>query len=391
MRKRTRRAAALTGAAATAVTGVLLVTLTTPAGAAPRHHGHGSTQDRLAAQSAKLSEATKRSRVGMYDHEMGSQIKKMATKSSLDTVRQAQQSAFRARMAGHDVKAAVTKRLTHAIWKESGGGHVHSTVKQKVDAVNWNKLYTVADTDIALRKTIRSIETRLSYLAHHKPAHKSPKAPKPSASTGDGPLQGIDVSGHQGNVNWSSYRAQGKKFAYIKATEGTGYTNPYWSSQFSGSYKAGLVRGSYHFARPDLSSGSSQARFFAGNGGGWSGDGKTLPGALDMEFNPAGSTCYGKSQSAMTSWIKDFVRTYHAKTSRYPVIYTAKSWWDQCVGGGHGLQKVSPIWVARYNSYAGALPSGWGNYTFWQYSDQPIDKNEFAGSSDRLRHLALGR
>ncbi|WP_344447756.1 GH25 family lysozyme, partial [Kitasatospora nipponensis] len=51
-----------------------------------------------------------------------------------------------------------------------------------------------------------------------------------SASDGLQPLvtqtKGLDVSSYQGNVNWSSVAANGAKFAYVKATEGTGYTNP---------------------------------------------------------------------------------------------------------------------------------------------------------------------
>ena len=62
-----------------------------------------------------------------------------------------------------------------------------------------------------------------------------------------------------------------------------GYKNPSFSSQYTGATKAGLIRGSYHFARPDQSSGAIQANYFASNGGGWSGDGITLPGVLDIE------------------------------------------------------------------------------------------------------------
>jgi hypothetical protein len=49
------------------------------------------------------------------------------------------------------------------------------------------------------------------------------------------------------------------------------------------SANVGMIRGAYHFALPNSSSGATQANYFAGNGGGWSWDGKTLPGALDIE------------------------------------------------------------------------------------------------------------
>jgi len=201
-------------------------------------------------------------------------------------------------------------------------------------------------------------------------------------------VYGIDVSGHQGNVDWTYWWNQGKRFAFVKATEGTGYKNPYFAQQYVGSYNRGFIRGAYHFALPDRSSGATQANFLASNGGAWSRDNQTLPAALDMEWNPYGSACYGKSQAGMKAWIKDFHDTYRARTGRWPVIYTSTSWWNQCVGGGHGFQNTVPLWVARYNSTVGTLPSGWTVWSFWQYSSSPIDQNRWNGSLDRLRVLA---
>jgi GH25 family lysozyme M1 (1,4-beta-N-acetylmuramidase) len=43
-------------------------------------------------------------------------------------------------------------------------------------------------------------------------------------------VKGMDVSSHQGNVNWQGAWNNGARFAYVKATEGTGYTNPYFAS-----------------------------------------------------------------------------------------------------------------------------------------------------------------
>ncbi|MEU5852453.1 lysozyme [Saccharopolyspora shandongensis] len=201
-------------------------------------------------------------------------------------------------------------------------------------------------------------------------------------------VAGMDVSGHQGNVDWGSWWNQGMRFAYVKATEGTGYKNPYFAQQYNGSYNVGMIRGSYHFALPDRSSGAAQANYFVDNGGGWSKDGKTLPGALDMEYNPYGSTCYGKSKSGMTAWIKDFSDTYHSRTGRWPVIYTSTSWWNQCVDGD--FSSTNPLWVARYASTVGQLPYKWGVWTIWQYTSSPLDKNTFNGAYDRLQALANG-
>ncbi|KAK7680196.1 hypothetical protein QCA50_016705 [Cerrena zonata] len=125
---------------------------------------------------------------------------------------------------------------------------------------------------------------------------------------------GIDVSHFQGAVNFEAAKANGISFAYIKATEGTTFIDPEFNTNYVAAANAGLIRGAYHFAHPDVSSGAAQANFFLAHGGGWSSDGITLPGTLDIEFNPSGAECYGLSASAMVAWIKDFSTTYHSKT-----------------------------------------------------------------------------
>ncbi|MGW3073244.1 lysozyme [Kitasatospora sp. NPDC001132] len=218
-------------------------------------------------------------------------------------------------------------------------------------------------------------------------------AAAPFASLAATQTPGLDVSSYQGNVNWSSVAANGAKFAYVKATEGTGYTNPSFAQQYNGSYNAGLIRGAYHFALPNASSGATQANYFVSHGGGWSADGKTLPPALDIEYNPYGATCYGLSQSAMVNWIRDFSNTVHSRTGRYPTIYTTTNWWTQCTGNNGGFGTTNPLWIARYASSVGTLPNGWGYQTFWQFADAgtfPGDQNYFNGAADRLRALALG-
>jgi GH25 family lysozyme M1 (1,4-beta-N-acetylmuramidase) len=205
--------------------------------------------------------------------------------------------------------------------------------------------------------------------------------------------EGVDVSSHQGDVAWATLWNSGVRWAYAKATEGTYYTNPYHSQQYGGSYAAGMVRGAYHFATPDTASGAAQADYFVGRGGGWSADGMTLPGALDIEWNPYGDACYGKSPSAMVDWIGDFLDRYRALTGRNAVIYTATSWWRQCTGDYAGFASANPLWIARYASTVGELPAGWDTYTMWQYtSTGPTvgDHDRFNGTVDRLRTLARG-
>ncbi|WP_405806134.1 lysozyme [Streptomyces sp. NBC_00210] len=205
--------------------------------------------------------------------------------------------------------------------------------------------------------------------------------------------EGVDVSSHQGNVNWSGLWSSGVKWAYVKATEGTYYKNPYFAQQYNGSYNVGMIRGSYHFATPDTTSGTAQADYFVNNGGGWSRDGRTLPGTLDIEWNPYGAACFGKTTSAMVTWIRDFLNRYKARTGRAAVIYTATSWWTQCTGNYSGFGASNPLWIARYDTTPGTLPGGWAYQTMWQYtSSGPIvgDHDKFNGALDRVVALANG-
>ena len=142
----------------------------------------------------------------------------------------------------------------------------------------------------------------------------------------------------------------GAQFAYVKASEGTAFVNPDFASQYDGAYQAGLIRGAYHFALPNQSSGAAQASYFVANGGGWTADGRTLPGALDIEYNPYGAECYGLSQSAMVSWIASFSDTYQALTSVWPVIYTTTAWWAACTGNYGGFAGQDPLWISRHHS-----------------------------------------
>lgn len=206
-------------------------------------------------------------------------------------------------------------------------------------------------------------------------------------------VEGVDVSSHNGSVSWSSLWNSGVRFAYAKATEGTSYTNPYFTQQYNGSYDRGMIRGAYHFALPDNSSGTSQANYFADHGGGWSRDGRTLPGVLDMEYNPYGDTCYDMSASELVRWIGDFVDQYRYRTGRDAVIYTSTTWWKKCTGNNGGFGSVNPLWIPRYSSSAGELPYGWDFHTIWQYTDSgPTvgDHNRFNGSMSRLQALANG-
>jgi GH25 family lysozyme M1 (1,4-beta-N-acetylmuramidase) len=203
---------------------------------------------------------------------------------------------------------------------------------------------------------------------------------------------GIDVSHYQGTINWSSVKAAGISFAYIKATEGTTYTDPLFSANYLHAYNAKVIRGAYHFAQPGSSSGATQAAYFASHGGAWSADNLTLPGMVDLEGG-----CYGLSTTSMRSWILSFYNEYKAKTTRDVVIYTSPSWWNTCTGGWSGMSALSPLFVANWTTAANpTIPAGFPYATIWQYTDAgsvsgisgAVDRDRFNGGSARLLALA---
>ncbi|SDP83743.1 lysozyme [Lentzea jiangxiensis] len=225
-------------------------------------------------------------------------------------------------------------------------------------------------------------------LEHEGPGDLRSASGSPPAA---GKVPGMDVSSHQGEVDWKSAWDEGARFSYVKATEGIRYRNPGFTQQYDGSHEIGMIRGAYHFALPDRASGAEQANFFVDNGGGWSPDGRTLPPALDVEYNPYGDTCYGLSQAAMTAWVKTFSDTVYARTKRHPMIYTSTTWWNECVGGSVEFGADNPLWIARYSTEVGPLPMGFDFHTIWQWQAAglfPGDQNLFNGRFEQLRRIA---
>jgi GH25 family lysozyme M1 (1,4-beta-N-acetylmuramidase) len=179
-----------------------------------------------------------------------------------------------------------------------------------------------------------------------------------AATTIDGP----DVSSYQHpngvGINWAKVKAAGKDFAIIKATEGTYYTNPYFSTDYAHAHRAGLVRGSYHFARPGYplrTTADAQADFFVSKLGSSLTTAATLPPALDLEVTG------GLHRGALVTWAQLFLLRVRALTGRTPMIYTYPYFWSAALHDPAGLSRY-PLWMA---SYDGAPPTP---PTLWQFT-----------------------
>lgn len=199
---------------------------------------------------------------------------------------------------------------------------------------------------------------------------------------------GIDVSSYQQEVEWTKWTNRNVRFVYVKATEGTGYRSDTLQKQVTRARSHGLIVGTYHYARPDLSSGRAEARYFVQHGGRWQGGTRTLPGALDIEQGGTKGACFGMSNDDLAKWVREFVTEYRQQTGVHPVIYTNAAFWRECIGAA-GEFSENPLWLAQYDTDAPhTIPAGWPEQTMWQHTSKPVDQNIFNGTLAQLEQWA---
>jgi GH25 family lysozyme M1 (1,4-beta-N-acetylmuramidase) len=193
---------------------------------------------------------------------------------------------------------------------------------------------------------------------------------------------GPDVADYQHpkghSINWNKVAKDGKDFAIVKATEGTTYTNPYFSSDYAESLAAGLVHGSYHFARPAhpiAATAQAQASYFADAVGAVTTT-HTLPPALDLEVTG------GLSPKALTVWSQDFLLDLRALTNRTPMLYVSPYFWEHDVGDPAAFVRF-PLWMAEYGVKTAPVSD------LWQYTSTAhvsgiqgdVDLSKFIGTN----------
>jgi len=227
------------------------------------------------------------------------------------------------------------------------------------------------------------------------PSSAAAPAAAPLAAAAARAVAGIDVANYQHPdtsadpagqpISWTSVAAAGYRYTAVKATEGDYYVNPWAARDLAGAKAVGLDVTPYHFAIPNVSSGTEQAQF-AVEYSGYATGARMLPLMLDIEYDPYVSTdrtnsCYGLSKAQMTSWLSAFVVEARKLTGQYPLIYTTANWWDTCTGStAFGNY---PMWVAAYGYTSPPMPAGWHSYTFWQYtSSGTVPGVNSAGTTD---------
>src|SRR5262245_2882540 len=133
------------------------------------------------------------------------------------------------------------------------------------------------------------------------------------------PVQGIDVSYWQGDIDWQKVNDAGIHFAYIKATEGGDRLDPKFIGNWHAAKQAGVARGAYHvmyWCRPA----KEQALWFILN---VPADDDALPPVLDLEWNSHSKTCPHRiARDTAIAKIKIMLDAMEAYSGKQPIIYT---------------------------------------------------------------------
>ena len=167
--------------------------------------------------------------------------------------------------------------------------------------------------------------------------------------------EGIDVSHHQGVIDWPAVAGTGIRFAFIRASYGDNIRDLHWGNNWQGAKAVGLRRGAYHYLTPWDDAGEQTDLFLSQLGA----DFGELPPVLDVE--EANLTA-----AMLFIWLD---RVY-AVTRTLPLIYTSAGAWS-AIGNPTGFSGY-PLWVASWRDGAPILPAGWTDYSFWQYTDRGV-------------------
>lgn len=171
-------------------------------------------------------------------------------------------------------------------------------------------------------------------------------------------LRVVDVASHQAGIVTGALDCDA---VICKATEGTGYVNPYCDEHYQSAKAAGKLLGVYHYAsggNPE-----AEAEFFINNVRGY-----LYEAILVLDWESGDNAAWGDS-----SWVARFCAHIVALTGINPMIYVQRSAANQCVGlGDYG------IWLAEYPDYAAR---GWDAYYPPNYSGD-YAMHQFTSSGD---------
>ncbi|MGI8436918.1 MAG: GH25 family lysozyme [Chthoniobacterales bacterium] len=203
-----------------------------------------------------------------------------------------------------------------------------------------------------------------------------PNAPSPTTH----PVRGIDISHHQGAIEWSRIDSRQVQFAYIKATEGADYHDPAFLQNWRGADADGLARGAYHFFTLGTP-GKAQAENFVAV---VPQNAHALPPAVDLEISGYNRS-HTQAPADFQRELNDFITVVTARTGKPIVIYTTQDFRRDFLAGG----QIDLLWIREVMW----RPSG--SWMFWQFTPRGrvpgirgfVDLNVFAGSKEEFARL----
>ena len=170
-----------------------------------------------------------------------------------------------------------------------------------------------------------------------------------------GESYGIDVSNHQGSINWGEVADDNISAVYMKATEGRSFVDKRFAENWAGAASAGIPRGAYHFFSV-CSPGAEQAANFLKV---VPHDPKALPPVVDLEFADCGDRM---DSASMQRELTTFIETVEEKVGKKVVLYAISSFTDT-YPLPDGL--IRDRWVRRLAKRP--VDDGWA---VWQVSDR---------------------
>lgn len=202
------------------------------------------------------------------------------------------------------------------------------------------------------------------------------------------PVRGIDVSNHQGVIDWEKIDTSDVQFAFIKATEGGDFKDKSFEQNWKNAKNNHIKVSAYHFFT-FCRSGSEQALNFIES---VPNDIDMLPPAIDLEYS--GNCKLTKTKEELLADIDDFIEIIEAEYNRKVIIYVTENFYNDYL---IGLYLNNPIWVR--DIYTKAHVEDKREWTFWQYANNGlvdgihtlVDLNVFNGSATDFNRFLTDR
>lgn len=200
------------------------------------------------------------------------------------------------------------------------------------------------------------------------------------------PVQGIDISHHQGEIDWESVANDGWDFVIMKSTEGGDWKDTKFINYYSEAESAGMIVGVYHYysfcTDPVL-----QANHFIEVAGDLSG---MLPPAVDLEFDNNCNKAIAVSD--FREGLTGFIETIKKKYGVYPIVYCNEEFYRKYLDSPEFDKCL--FWIRNVVSQPDLNGRKW---TLWQYTAKgsvsgikgPVDLNAFSGRSFEFEELIM--